>query len=102
MEAAHGGRPRGHRILTKPEPSPLSSRPERSVGEGSAVSFSVSTDPTEIGRVPHVRLSVRGTKTTGRSPTNAFVLIFRNATNPRVPHISLVFREMWDTTEATR
>src|SRR5580700_7115496 len=31
----------------------------------------------------------------GRSPTIAFS---RLASKPRVPHISLVFREMWDTT----
>jgi hypothetical protein len=40
----------------------------RSEAEGSAVSFSVLTDLPETGRVPHVRPSVRGTKTPGAKP----------------------------------
>jgi hypothetical protein len=44
------------------------------------------------GRVPHVRPSVRGPK---KISSTAFTI---GLTKPRVPHISLVFREMWDTT----
>jgi quercetin dioxygenase-like cupin family protein len=46
--------------------------------------------------VPHVRPSVRGTKTMGAALRP---LLRERPENSRVPHISLVFREMWDTTE---
>ncbi len=76
---------------------------------------SVSTNLPETGRVPHVRPSVRGTKTRGEAPPK---LLSKPAADPvglpqlqpsnslnqkdrRVPHISLVFREMWDTTAPT-
>src|SRR5271165_1236230 len=48
------------------------------------------------GRVPHVRPSVRGPKKTGEALQSFWSLV--PATDRWVPHISLVFREMWDTT----
>jgi hypothetical protein len=62
------------------------------------------------GRVPHVRTSVHGPKTFFFQmlslPARGFLLLaavfspkhFAAATKGRVAHISLVFREMWDTT----
>jgi hypothetical protein len=48
------------------------------------------------GRVLNVRQSVRGRKTMGEAqPTLLLICPDRRS---RVPHISLVFREMWDTT----
>jgi hypothetical protein len=66
--------------------------------------------------VPHVRQSVRGPKKMGeaqRSPllcqpsnlvgdTESIRKKPRSARVSRVPHISLVFREMWDTTALSR
>ena len=49
--------------------------------------------------MPHVRTSVRGTKKTGEAQRTLHPV---TATGPRVPHISLVFREMWDTTAPHR
>ena len=49
-------------------------------------------------RVPHVRTSVRGLIKTGRSPIKALSFLVSVTTNTRVPHLSLVFCEMWDTT----
>jgi hypothetical protein len=63
-----------------------------------------------MGRVPHVRPSVRGPKTMD-AQQSLLTLPFSSraswkingrlpvpVTQARVPHISLVFREMWDTT----
>jgi hypothetical protein len=47
--------------------------------------------------VPHVRPSVRGPKTMGEAQTAALTDTLR--TSSWVPHISLVFRNMWDTTD---
>ena len=44
------------------------------------------------------RTSVRGSTKTGRSPIKALSVFFYVNTKARVPHISLVFCEMWDTT----
>ena len=57
-----------------------------------------SSPPTHSVRVPHVRTSVRGIRKTGRSPIKALSFLFSVTTKTRVPHISLVFCEMWDTT----
>ena len=46
--------------------------------------------------VPHVRTSVRGLIKTGRSPIKALTTFPQSKS--RVPHISLVFGEMWDST----
>jgi hypothetical protein len=46
--------------------------------------------------VPHVRTSVRGISKTGRSPFKALTTFPQSKI--RVPHISLVFGEMWDST----
>ena len=46
--------------------------------------------------VPHVRTSVRGLIKTGRSPIKALTTFPQSRT--WVPHISLVFGEMWDST----
>jgi hypothetical protein len=48
--------------------------------------------------VPHVRLSVRGPNKTGE----AHHCFYYRANQCRVPHISLVLREMWDTRELPR
>jgi hypothetical protein len=53
----------------------------------------LTTEAWLTGRVPHVRPSVRGPK---KILSIAFPI---GLTKPRVPHISLVFREMWDTTK---
>jgi hypothetical protein len=46
--------------------------------------------------VPHVRTSVRGLIKTGRSPIKALTTFPQSRS--WVPHISLVFGEMWDST----
>ena len=53
---------------------------------------------TNSVREPHVRNSVRGLIETGRSPIKALSFLFSVNNKARVPHISLVFSEMWDTT----
>jgi hypothetical protein len=47
------------------------------------------------GRVPHVRPSVRGTKKMGEAQRTLYPVTARG---PWESHISLVFREMWDST----
>ena len=53
---------------------------------------------TNSVRVPHVRTSVRGATKTGRTPIKALSFSLFPYHQSRVPHISLVFCEMWDTT----
>ena len=59
---------------------------------GNNSKFQPGNNSRVTGRVPHVRPSVRGPK---KIFSTAFTI---GLIKPRVPHISLVFREMWDTT----